>query len=48
MKDTSQNQHEVEKTPVIKIALAWLFVSIPLMWGIYQVVLKSLPLFTGS
>lgn len=46
MKETSQQ--EVEKTPVIMIALAWLFVSIPLMWGIYQVVLKSLPLFTGS
>jgi hypothetical protein len=46
MKETSQQ--EVEKTPVIKIALAWLFVSIPLTWGIYQVVLKSLPLFTGS
>lgn len=46
MKETSQQ--DLEKTPVIKIALAWLFVSIPLMWGIYQVVLKSLPLFTGS
>ncbi len=43
-----RSQQEVEETPVMKITLAWLFVSIPLMWGIYQVVLKSLPLFTGS
>ncbi len=41
-------ESEVEKSPVIYIVLAWLFVSIPLMWGIYQVVLRSLPLFAGS
>ena len=41
-------EKEVENTPVIYIVLAWLFVSIPLMWGIYEVVLRSLPLFMGS
>ncbi|MDZ7755753.1 MFS transporter small subunit [Rhodohalobacter sp.] len=46
MKEISEQ--EIEKTPVIRIVLAWLFVSIPLMWGIYEVVLRSLPLFTGS
>lgn len=45
---TKEKEKEVEKTPVIYIVLAWLFVSIPLMWGIYQVVLRSLPLFIGT
>ncbi len=45
---TKEKENEIKKTPVIYIILAWLFVSIPLMWGIYEVVLRSLPLFTGS
>ncbi len=45
---TKEKEKEVENTPVIYIVLAWLFVSIPLMWGIYEVVLRSLPLFMGS
>ena len=28
----------------IKVALAWTFVSIPLLWGIAQTVIKSLAL----
>jgi hypothetical protein len=28
-----------------QIAFAWLFVGLPLLWGISQTVLKSLPLF---
>lgn len=27
------------------VALRWAFVGIPLLWGIYQTVLKSLELF---
>jgi hypothetical protein len=42
------SEQEFEKTPVVYIVLAWMFVSTPLMWGIYQVVLRSLPLFIGS
>jgi hypothetical protein len=29
----------------VQIAFAWLFVGLPLLWGISQTVLKSLPLF---
>ena len=33
------------KTPAGGIAVAWLFVGIPLAWGVYQTLLKSLALF---
>lgn len=29
----------------IKLIIAWVFVGIPLAWGVYQSVMKSLPLF---
>jgi len=29
----------------LKLALAWLIVGIPLAWGVYHSVRKSLPLF---
>ncbi len=29
----------------MKLVIAWLWVSIPLSWGVYQSVMKSLPLF---
>ena len=29
----------------IKLIIAWLWISIPLGWGVYQSVKKSLPLF---
>ncbi len=29
----------------IRVLLAWLFVGIPLLWGITQTILKSLALF---
>jgi hypothetical protein len=32
-------------TPPLVIALAWIVVAIPLGWGVYQSVVKSLPLF---
>jgi hypothetical protein len=38
----------ITKTSTVKIALAWLVVILPLAWGVYQSVVKSLPLFTGS
>ena len=34
-----------KKTPHIWIALAWTLVLIPLGWGVYQSLVKSLPLF---
>ncbi len=30
------------------VALAWTVVSIPMGWGVYQSVVKSLPLFGAS
>jgi hypothetical protein len=35
-------------TSLWAIASAWLIVAIPLGWGVYQSVVKSLPLFRGS
>ncbi len=32
----------------LKLALAWAIVGLPLAWGVYQTVLKSLPLFASS
>lgn len=32
----------------LRIALAWLLVSIPLAWGVTRSVQKSLPLFKSS
>jgi hypothetical protein len=32
-------------TSPLRIALAWTLVTIPLAWGVYQSVVKSLPLF---
>ena len=29
----------------IKLIIAWLWISIPLGWGVYQSVKKSMPLF---
>ena len=34
-----------QKTSPLKIAAAWILVAIPLGWGVYQSVVKSLPLF---
>lgn len=32
----------------MKLVLAWLFVALPLAWGVMQSVKKSLPLFGGQ
>lgn len=34
-----------KKTSPLTLALAWTIVTVPLGWGIYQTVVKSLPLF---
>ncbi len=31
---------------VLKLTLSWAIVGLPLAWGVYQTVLKSLPLFS--
>jgi hypothetical protein len=35
-------------TSPLAIALAWIVVAIPLGWGVYQSIEKSLPLFRMS
>jgi hypothetical protein len=34
-------------TSPLQIAIAWAIVGVPLAWGVYQTVLKSVPLFAG-
>jgi hypothetical protein len=36
------------KTSTLRLAVAWVIVAIPLGWGVYQSVVKSLPLFQIS
>ncbi|HEX6951051.1 MAG TPA: hypothetical protein VF127_15735 [Nitrospira sp.] len=31
----------------IALALAWMLIAVPLGWGVYQSVQKSMPLFEG-
>lgn len=32
----------------IALAIAWIWIAVPLGWGVYQSVQKSLPLFKGQ
>ena len=36
------------KTSPLLVAVAWVIVSLPLGWGLYQSVMKSKPLFSGA
>jgi hypothetical protein len=36
------------KNSPLRIALSWVIVGLPLAWGVYQTLLKSLPLFAGG
>jgi hypothetical protein len=36
------------RNSVLRLALSWAIVGLPLAWGVYQTVLKSLPLFAKS
>jgi len=36
---------EPAKVPVLRLVLAWIFVGIPLIWGVTQAVLKAAALF---
>jgi hypothetical protein len=31
----------------LRLVLAWAWISLPLGWGVYQTILKSLPLFAA-
>ena len=41
------NETPSKKSPAWLIILAWVFVALPLSWGLYQSILKSKSLFTG-
>jgi hypothetical protein len=34
-----------EPMTALKLAFAWLFVGVPLLWAVWQVVVKTVPLF---
>jgi hypothetical protein len=41
----SSDSDSSKKTPVGLVLLAWLFVGIPLIWGVSQTIMKSMDLF---
>lgn len=45
MSDQRVHDPETQHVPTGKLAFSWILVSIPLLWGVYQTVLKSIPLF---
>jgi hypothetical protein len=36
---------ERPKVPLVRLLLAWGFVGIPLVWGVYQTIVKASALF---
>ncbi len=42
------HRSENSATSPVVIAFAWIVVAIPLGWGVYQSLVKSLPLFRGN
>jgi len=44
----SYRLHSESRTSPVAIALAWVIVTLPLGWGVYQSVVKALPLFQSS
>ena len=36
------------KASRLRVAAAWILVAVPLGWGVYQSVVKSLPLFVTT
>lgn len=43
---SSSAEHEAKKSPAALVAVAWLVVSLPLAWGIYNTGLNAAKLFT--
>ncbi|HET9846224.1 MAG TPA: hypothetical protein VFQ02_10745 [Nitrospira sp.] len=33
---------------ILALAIAWMLIAVPLGWGVYQSVQKSMPLFHGQ
>jgi hypothetical protein len=45
MAPTADNSSSGDPMGVLKLALSWLFVGIPLAWGVWKVIHTSLDLF---
>jgi hypothetical protein len=43
--ETFAMEHPERRTSPLALAAAWLVAVVPLGWGVYQTVVKSLPLF---
>jgi hypothetical protein len=43
--EVASNNQNVRKTTPLELALAWGFVGIPLLWGIYSTLLNAMKLF---
>jgi hypothetical protein len=43
--EAEPTRHVAHQTPPLRVAAAWALVSVPLVWGVYQTLLKSLALF---
>ena len=44
--EAGRERHGAHHTPPLRVAAAWALVSVPLGWGVYQTLLKSLALFS--
>ena len=45
MTDSTGRGHAPPAGTTLRLALSWGLVSIPLVWGVYQTVVKSMALF---
>jgi hypothetical protein len=45
---SASNPSPDKNSSLLSLAIAWIVVAIPLGWGVYQTVVKSLPLFRMS
>lgn len=45
MPNDAMPRRDDDTTQVIPLGLSWLLVGVPALWGIWQVVVKSLSLF---
>ena len=46
--ESTQEQEPVKKTNPILIVLFWIYVAIPLAWGVYNTLLKAADLFKSG
>ncbi len=42
---THDSGNEPRDSHVVRLVISWLWVGVPLAWGVWQTIIKSLPLF---